>query len=110
MAKDGSPDFNWDRSDIFKSSSTTPQDREQLNKVVSVGEIDLAMPCSIALEMLSGPLAVLALHVDSRWKTPSSEHMVLERLRPLAHSAGCLVCKDELGLKHEAKNLLSRSD
>ena len=111
MAKDGSPDFGTGVIfDIFQSSGTTPWDREQLNKVVSVGEIDLAVPRSIALEMPSGPLAVFALQVDSRWKTSSSEHVMLERVGPLAHSADCWVCKDELGLKHEAKNLLSRSD
>ena len=66
----------------------------QNSKVVSAGEIDLAVPRSIALEMPSGPLAVLALQVDSRWKTSSSEHVMLGRLGPLAHSAGCWVCKD----------------
>ena len=75
-----------------------------------MGAIDLAVPRSIALEMPSGPLAVLALQVDRRWKTSSSEQVMLEKLGPVAQSADCWFCKGELGLKHEAKNLLSKSD
>ena len=80
LAREGSPDFGTGVIlDIFQSSNTTLWDREQLNKVVSVGEVESAVPRSTALEMPSGPLAVLALKVDNKWKTSSSEHVMLER-------------------------------
>ena len=53
--------------------------------------------------MPPGLLAVLALQVDNRWKTSSSEHVMLERLGPEAGAAVSWACKAEPGLKHEAK-------
>ena len=65
---------------IFQSIGTTPCSNERLNKVVKVGEMDSAVPRSIALEIPSGPLAVLIFQVESRWKMSSWEQVKLERL------------------------------
>ena len=45
--------------------------------------------------MPPGLLAVLALQVDNRWKTSSSEHVMLERLGPEAGAAVSWACKAE---------------
>ena len=97
--------------EIFQSVGTTSCSNERLNKVVEVGEMDSAVPRSIALEIPSGPLTVLILQVESRWKMSSWEQVRLERLVFGGDElviGGERVVEDAGEVKHEAKKRFNR--
>jgi hypothetical protein len=55
--------------DFFHSSGTVPFLSEWLYRAVRAGEIEVAAPRSMMLEILSGPEAVLVLWVDNSLRT-----------------------------------------